>query len=475
MRSEVDVVVIGAGPAGMAAAVAAAGAGAGVVVLDEQVEPGGQIYRAIESVERNRPADLSFLGDAYVHGSTVAGAFRAVRTDYRPASTVWQVGDLGKGKRRDVVYSRNGAAETLSVKHLVIATGALERPVPIPGWTLPGVMTVGAVQSALKTSRIYPTGNLVLAGSGPLMLQLAVQLITAHVPIAAIVDTTPPGGLSRAFFHLPRALAAGETLLKGWRMLRTVNRSGVPIYRGASHLQAHGSKQTRGEKVTSLSFRSQGTDYAIDADVVALHEGVTPNTQLTRLLQAEHRWDDRQRCFHPLTNQWGETSEPGVYVAGDGGGIAGSLAAERSGMITGLAVAQSLGLLAEAARDFISEEQRMRRFIDLSIRPFLDSYYPAPNWIGKVGDDVILCRCEEVTAGQLRAAMAHGCSGPNQAKSFLRCGMGACQGRMCAASVPEVMATTSGATPDAVGSFRIRPPIKPVTLAEVAALEQGVL
>ena len=352
MRSEVDVVVIGAGPAGMAAAVAAAGAGAGVVVLDEQVEPGGQIYRAIESVERNRPADLSFLGDAYVHGSTVAGAFRAVRTDYRPASTVWQVGDLGKGKRRDVVYSRNGAAETLSVKHLVIATGALERPVPIPGWTLPGVMTVGAV---------------------------------------------------------------------------------------------------------------------------ALHEGVTPNTQLTRLLQAEHRWDDRQRCFHPLTNQWGETSEPGVYVAGDGGGIAGSLAAERSGMITGLAVAQSLGLLAEAARDFISEEQRMRRFIDLSIRPFLDSYYPAPNWIGKVGDDVILCRCEEVTAGQLRAAMAHGCSGPNLAKSFLRCGRGACQGRMCAASVTEVMAATSGATPDAVGSFRIRPPIKPVTLAEVAALEQGVL
>ncbi|MDA0340799.1 MAG: NAD(P)/FAD-dependent oxidoreductase, partial [Proteobacteria bacterium] len=457
--------------------------GADVVVLDEQAEPGGQIYRAIESVERDRPADLSFLGDAYAHGSTVAGAFRAVRTDYRPGSTVWQVGDLGKGKRRDVVYSRNGVAETLSVKHLVIATGALERPVPILGWTLPGVMTVGAVQSALKTSGIYPAGNLVLAGSGPLMLQLAAQLIDAHVPIAGIVDTTPPGGLSRAFFHLPRALAAGETLLKGWRMVRTVNRSGVPIYRGATHLQAHGpaqgggeqggGEQGGGEKVTSLSFRSQGADYTIDADVVALHEGVIPNTQLSRLLQAEHRWDDRQRCFHPLTNQWGETSEPGVYVAGDGGGIAGGLAAARSGMITGLAVAQSLGLMAEAARDFTSEEQRLRRFIDLSIRPFLDSYYPAPDWIGAVGDDVILCRCEEVTAGQLRAAMAHGCSGPNQAKSFLRCGMGACQGRMCAASVTEVMAATGGATPDAVGSFRIRPPIKPVTLAEVATLDAG--
>jgi NADPH-dependent 2,4-dienoyl-CoA reductase/sulfur reductase-like enzyme len=180
MSAEVDVVVIGAGPAGMAAATAAAEAGASVVILDEQPEPGGQIYRAIESVERHRPADLSFLGPAYAHGGKVANAFRAVRTDYRPGATVWQIGALGKGKRRQVVHSRNGAAETLSASHVVIATGALERPVPIPGWTLPGVMSVGAVQSALKTSGVYPSGKLVLAGSGPLMLQLAAPLSAAR-------------------------------------------------------------------------------------------------------------------------------------------------------------------------------------------------------------------------------------------------------------------------------------------------------
>ena len=468
MSAEVDVIVIGAGPAGMAAAASAAGAGASVVVLDEQPEPGGQIYRAIETVERHRPADLSFLGPAYAHGVKVASAFRAVRTDYRPGSTVWQIGALGKGKRREVVHSRDGVAEKLSTRHVVIATGALERPVPVPGWTLPGVMSVGAVQSALKTSGVYPSGKLVIAGSGPLMLQLAAQLITAHVPIEAIVDTTPPGGLARGFFLLPFAFIGAETLLKGLQIRRTVLNSGVPIYSGASHLAAKGEG-----KLSSLSFSSAGSEITIDADVLALHEGVIPNTQLSRLVDAEHRWDDVQRCFHPVTDQWGETTEPGVYVAGDGGGIAGGLAAERSGTITGLAIARRLGLMEDSARDIVVEEQRLRRFVDGAIRKFLDRYYPAPAWIGAVADDVVLCRCEEVTAGQLREAMAHGCSGPNQAKSFLRCGMGPCQGRMCANSVTEVMAAAGGEAPDAVGSFRVRPPIKPVTLAEVASLDAG--
>ena len=468
MSSQVDVVVIGAGPAGMGAAAAAAGAGASVVVLDEQSEPGGQIYRNIESVERDRPADLDFLGAAYAHGGSVAEAFRAVRTDYRPGATVWQIGAMGRGKRREVVHSRGGVAEKILARHVVIATGALERPVPIPGWTLPGVMTVGAVQSSLKTSGVYPAGRLVLAGSGPLMLQLAAQLIAAHVPIAAIVDTTPSGGLARAFFHLPLAFVGGETLLKGWQLLRAVKKSGVRIHSGASHLAAHGE-----DKVSSLSFTSAGQDLTIDADVVALHEGVIPNTQLSRLVDADHHWDTVQHCFHPVTDQWGETSADCVYVAGDGGGIAGGLAAERSGMVTGLGIAQRLGLMEESARDIVAEEQRIRRFIDSAIRPFLDRYYPAPKWIGNVADDVMLCRCEEVTAGQLREAMSHGCSGPNQAKSFLRCGMGPCQGRMCANSVTEVMAATGRSSPDEVGSYRVRPPIKPVTLAEVASLDEG--
>ena len=465
MDSQADVVVIGAGPAGMAAATSAAAVGAEVILLDEQPGPGGQIYRAIETVIRDRPADISFLGKAYGHGEAVVGAFRAVACDYRPHSTVWHIGENIKGRQREIIYSQKGESRRILTKYVVIATGALERPVPIPGWTIPGVMTAGAVQSALKTSGAYPRGQLILMGSGPLILQLAVQLIAANVPISAIVDTTPPGGFGRALFNMPRAFLAGQYLLEGLRFMRVVKRSNVPIYKGAVQLEVNGD-----ETVRNISFYIGGQRFLIDCDVVALHEGVIPNTQLTRLLGVEHRWNFQQRCFHPVIDQWGETTDSGVYVVGDGGAIGGALAAELDGHIVGLTVSERLGLLSESARDLIVEEQRLRGFINRSIRPFLDDFYPAPDWIGGIKDEVLACRCEEITAGQIRSVVRMGCSGPNHAKAFLRCGMGPCQGRMCASTVTDIIAKENGKEPFEVGSFRIRPPIKPITLRELANL-----
>ena len=326
-------------------------------------------------------------------------------------------------------------------------------------------MTVGAVQAALKAAGIYPAGRLVLAGSGPLLLQLAAQLIAARIPLAAIVGTTPPGAMNRAIFELPRAGLAAEYLLKGSRLLRTIRQSGVPFHRGASHLAVSGS-----DRATGLSFVAGGRLQAIDADLVALHEGVIPNTQLTRLVGARHHWEKWQRCFAPVLDQWGESSEAGIYVAGDGGGVAGARAAERSGTISGLAIAGRLGLISESERDLVVEEQRLRRFVDNSARRLLDRVYPAPDWIGSITDDVVVCRCEEVTAGQVRAVVADGCPGPNQAKAFLRCGMGPCQGRIWASVVSEVIAAAAGRPVANVGSYRVRPPIKPVSLGEMAAL-----
>ncbi len=465
MRSETDIAIIGTGPAGMAAARGAAAHGAHVTIVDEQAEPGGQIYKAIETVRRTRPADLTFLGKAYADGAAAVDAFRAVPTDYRASATVWHIGQTERGCR-DVIYSAGGRAFRLSARYLVIATGALERPVPVPGWTLPGVLSAGAVQSALKSSGVYPSGRFVLAGSGPLMLQLAAQLVAARIPVSAIVDTAPPGGLSRTIWHLPRALLAPDYLCKGWVLLRAVRRSGVPVYHGASHLAVTGRNQA-----TGVAFQAQGRAWRLEADVVALHEGVIPNTQLTRLIGSAHQWDHRQRAFRPVTGQWGETSFPDVHVAGDGGGIAGAAAAERSGLIVGTRLAQLLGLIGESERDLTVEELRLRRLADLNIRPFLDSLYPAPDWGGMIGDDVVVCRCEEITARQIRAAVTEGASGPNQVKAFLRCGMGPCQGRMCASTVTDVISAAGNRSPATVGSYHVRPPIKPVSLGEVAALE----
>jgi NADPH-dependent 2,4-dienoyl-CoA reductase/sulfur reductase-like enzyme len=180
-----------------------------------------------------------------------------------------------------------------------------------------------------------------------------------------------------------------------------------------------------------------------------------------------------QRCFHPVLNDRGETSLAGVFVAGDGGGIGGALAAEHAGRIAALEIAEECGAVNRPSGDveIIKARRNLRR--QMAIRPLLDAMYPPPDWTGRLDGDITICRCEEVSAGAVRGAAADGAPGPNQAKAFLRAGMGACQGRMCGLTVTEILADAHGKEPDAIGYYRVRPPIKPVTLGELAALDDA--
>jgi len=212
----------------------------------------------------------------------------------------------------------------------------------------------------------------------------------------------------------------------------------------------------------------RGVSHRIEAKVILLHQGVVPNTQFSLSLRASHKWDDAQLCFAPVTNKWGELDVPGIFVAGDGGGIGGAQAAEMQGEVTALAIAAQLHAIDDKTRDQ-SALPRLRRLAEvMRIRPFLDSLYRPRDENRVPKDEVIVCRCEEVTAGQLRQFVELGCLGPNQAKSFGRCGMGPCQGRMCGLTVTEVIASARSVTPETVGYYRIRPPIKPLTLGELA-------
>ena len=329
-------------------------------------------------------------------------------------------------------------------------------------------MTVGAIQSVMKNSGIYPSGKLILAGTGPLVLQLANQLIAANVDIAAILDTSPKGSFVRALRYFPRAAIAGDYLFKGWKLAREVQRSGVKIYRNVTDLAALGENS-----VQNVSFKENGEEHCLEVDTLALHEGILPNTQLTRLLDLKHVWSERQRSFYPVVDSAGETSRSGVFVVGDGAGISGSKTAEHSGVIAGMTILEKLDYIKESQRDIIVEEKKLRRFLDEGIRPFLDTLFPAPANIEAISNKTIICRCEEITAGEIRDVVKKGCSGPNQAKAFLRCGMGVCQGRMCGASVTEVMSQAMGKTPSDVGTYRIRPPLKPLSLDEIATLNES--
>lgn len=459
-----DLLIVGAGPAGLAAAQALGDAGLDAVLLDEQSEPGGQIYRSIRTVMRERPADLSFLGLDYARGAALADG--ASMVDYRPGSTVWQISERGRGGVREVIYSQNGRATRISAKNVLLATGAMERPVPIPGWTLPGVTTVGALQILLKSSRLYHSGRVVLVGSGPLMLQFCAQCVAANLPIAAIVDTGPTDTLNRAI-QVPHGLVLGaEYVAKGLELRKRVANSGIPIYAGANNPRVLGDDQASG-----VAFDINGIPYELEADLVALHEGVIANTQMTRLVGADHRWNDRQRCFEPVLSPAGETSAAGVFVAGDGGGILGARAAARTGRITGLSIAEKVGRIGEAERDIKAELDRFLLIADKAARSLLDNLFPPPNWLRAPADEVVVCRCEAVSAGQIRAAVADGSTGPNQTKAWLRCGMGPCQGRMCANTVTEIISAAREEDPGEVGQYRVRPPAKPVTLSEIAALD----
>ncbi len=437
----VDLAIIGAGPAGMAAAVEAAALGLRVAVLDDQPEPGGQIWRG---VERAGPGLLAILGESYAEGVGLARAFRAADVDYRPGSVVWR---LDPGAR--IAYSREGRAATLSARRALIATGAMERPTPIVGAERPGVMGAGAAQTLLKASGLAPTGRVALAGSGPLLLLVACQLLDAGATVAAVLETVTASDYLDAAPALPAALSGWRELAKGVAMRRRLRRAGVAFRSGVTGLAAD-------EGVVRFDGGS------VVADLLLLHEGVAPRTDLTRQAGLDHRWHEAQRYWAPAADALGRTAEETLLVAGDAGGIAGARAAALSGRIAARAVA------GRPNDDLLAAMRRER-----AIRPLLDRLF-RPH-LTLPPDEALVCRCESLRGGDIRRAVRDGAMGPNQLKAFARAGMGPCQGRMCALAVAEIIADERGLAVEDVGSFRIRPPVRPVTLGELAAMEGGAL
>lgn len=450
-----DLAIVGAGPAGMAAAIEAAALGLAVTVLDEQPAPGGQVFRSVEAAS----GDPALAGEFLDAGGALAGAFRATQgIAYRPRTTLWHL-DPEAGL---LSVASGGATAEIQARRVLLATGAQERPVPIPGWTLPGVMSAGAAQILLKTAGAVPDGSVVIAGKGPLCWLLAVQLLRAGVERLTLLETGSGGALRDAL--RAGGLWSGRRLLvKGVALMRETRALGLRVVRNVHDLRAEGDG-----RVSTVRWRQGGRGHALACDTLLLHEGVIPSTHVTRALGLDHDWDDRQLCWRPHLDDWGATSHPNVAVAGDGGGIGGWEAAAASGRLAAIDAAHRLGRLDTASRAARAADASKARRAALALRPFLDRLYrPAPGVLAPA-DDTIVCRCEEITAGQIRDAARLGAAGPNQVKAFLRAGMGPCQGRMCGTVVAGLIAETRSASMEAVGALRPRAPFKPMTVGELA-------
>ncbi|WP_349295503.1 NAD(P)/FAD-dependent oxidoreductase (plasmid) [Thioclava sp. 'Guangxiensis'] len=454
MTTTIDLCIIGAGPAGMAAAIEACALGLSVLVLDEAADAGGQIWRDIARATSQR---LRSLGPDYAKGRVQYDVFKGCGCDYRPSSTVWHIEALEPGFKLSV--SGPAGSYTVDATRLLVATGALERPMPLPGWTLPGVTTAGALQILLKSSSVVAP-DAVLVGAGPLLYLIASQMVAAGQPPRAIVETVPKENWRKALPHVPRALGALGYLRKGLAMKRVLARAGVPIHKDARDITLEGA-----DALEAVSFTSGGRRQRILTTSAALHHGVIPNAQITRLMRCDHHWDAGQHCFRPVLDDWGETSCKGLYVAGDGGGIFGAASAVLSGRIAAIGIARAAGKFAGNAVPLRTALAR-----DARIRPFLETLYAPAAQALVPQDDTLICRCEEITAGRLRAAISANAPGPNQLKSFLRVGMGPCQGRVCGLAVTQMIVNQRGIAPDQAGYFRIRPPLKPLSLSELAAI-----
>ncbi len=452
-----DLAIIGGGPAGLAAASMAFACGLNSVLIDENPGLGGRVFHGIET-ER----DVSILGTDRIAATTLA-------RDAREAATVLSghsVVDIVRDHEHFQIKTLHGnELRSASARRLLIATGARERSMAFPGWTLPGVMTAGGVQTLLKGARLVPAGPVVLAGSGPLLLLVAVQLLRHDVPVAAILDTTPIANIRRAMPRLAGALWSGSVLRRGVGLLASLLWQRVPIYRGVNTIAAQGDGSIR-----AVTFKAGKRTHRLDCALLATHVGILPDIQLAGLVDCQLRWDASIPGWTPVTDRNGKTSQDGVFIAGDAAGIGGAEAAPHRGRIAATAAAVELGAIApdEGDRLVTLDRKKLRRLN--RERAFLDTlFFPSPDVRVPQDDAVLVCRCEAVSAGCLRALAAADVAEINHVKSISRCGMGACQGRVCGPLAEETLKDATGRSAEAVGTFRVRPPLKPVPIGAYAA------
>ena len=436
------VVIVGAGPAGISAARTLLDHGITPCLVDESPRGGGQIYR-------RQPSGFQRTA-RQVYGFEARKAQAVHRTmdelaaliDYRPDTLVWNAED----GRLDML--NNGRADSLEYAQVIVATGATDRILPVPGWTLPGVYSLGAAQIALKYQGCAIGERVVFCGSGPLLYLVAYQYAKAGAKVLAVLDSAPLSAQCRA---LPALLRQPATLAKGMYYRAWLTAHGIAVHQGAMLKQIDGDQRVRG-----IRFGEQ----TLPCDAVAFAHALRSETQLADLLGCEFAWNPLNRAWLPQRDSAGRSSVEGVYLAGDGAGIMGADAAQMAGECAALALLEDTGVAVDPHRRATLERQlaRIQRF-----RQGLETAFPFPeHWAAQAPDELVLCRCEEVSVGEVRAVVDEGHWEINRVKAHCRVGMGRCQGRMCGLAAAEIVAERSGRDLPQIGRLRGQAPIKPL-------------
>lgn len=446
-RERFDVAIIGGGPAGQAAALALGGRGLSIAVIDEQMRPGGQILR-------QPPADFTVAN--WLSGRSYTSLKRQLAQFMLLADVRWFGGHSVIGLQAgSILASGPDGVRTITADHILIAAGCQDLAVPLPGWTLPGVYAAGGIQAFIKSQQLLVGARVLLAGTHPLQLVIAAQIVAAGGTVAAVLFAQTRAAMIGAIARHPLTmLRRAPDLLAAAAAMATLARAGTPVHYGVGV-----SALTGGDRVTGAA--TDAGDIACDA--AGLCYGFVPQSALPRMAGTETVAVGPAGGWACVHDEWMRTSVPGLYAAGETVGVAGAAAAQAGGTLAGLGIALDLGLIdprtadraARAARSSLARHRAFASLLDAIADP--RRHFPTPD------RDTVVCRCEDVEHAPLAEAVAGGGS-TNAIKLATRCGMGACQGRNCEPTLLRMIAA-AGQPGDA--GFTARFPARPVRIANL--------
>ena len=453
-----DVAIIGGGFSGILAANILADHALNVLVVDENMRLGGQYLRH-QPEQTGGLSRLKRLGLSGIRNLQKKRIRLMTRTEV-----------LGIDSERELLICEAGR-KLYSVKpHAVLlATGAREKFVPFKGWTLPGVISTGAVQILLKSSGLVPSEKVYIGGAGIFPIVVASEILRNNGRIGAVLDQN----------RLVEKVALTQGLLwekskigEGIRYMAKLVIARTPIKLGVRIIEACGKgklEEIRTVRIDRNGRSLPGSEARYPCKCLALGYGFVANIELAQLAGCDLAYDRHKGGWMVRVDANLETSVSGIFAAGEITGIAGATKAITEGRLAALAILHKLGKIDQQTYSNRAAPMKTARMRHLRFGRYFNAQHKIPGeMIRSVADDTIVCRCEDITMGEIKTAIQNGCATPDAVKKAVRTGMGICQGRTCAPIIYEVITAYRKTPPGQISPLSVRTPLKAVPLKALA-------
>ncbi len=458
-----DIAVLGAGPAGIAAAIQASQQQCEVLLIDEQPQAGGQIWRAKSDSIISAPATPeSINADESRQVLATSGITHSCN------SRVWhfekQANDIW------ILYLvTNGQSSQIQCRALILATGAYERVFPVPGWTLPGVLGLAGATSMFKEYQTLHGSHTLVCGTGPLVFYVASEILRLGGSISAVVTLNSRLDWLQA---LPGMLGRPALLRRGFAWMLELKRRGVPVHWAHAVHSISGSSAVENVNIIPVdrtwAWRREVKLNSIATDSVCMGQGLLPSIEAARLAGVATRYDASLGGWIPDVETDTSTSVSGLYVCGDGAGILGVDVAQIQGKIAGLTASnfvkqQEPEKPSSLMKFLLYKFAKLKNFGLAMTRLSI----PRDGQLKIISPETIICRCEDVTYAELQSLLQRGATTATALKSESRAGMGPCGGKFCMEMVLRLTAKELGQPISELKPPSVRPPLRPVALEAI--------